>query len=93
MRGRDFHPVCKTISSLLEVIQAIKLVDSLQTNINTNTQFSYAANFQLADDMLSKLLSDTDGNDKFKAKIEVFENSVKKDTPGSTKNSIHGIAG
>ena len=54
-------------------------------------QYSYAANFQLADDLVSKLLSDKTGNEKFKAKIRDFELSVK-DTIGKNNNGNHGSA-
>merc|ERR1712224_289056 len=46
----------------------------------------------LADDLLSKLLSDgTGGNSKFKAKVRAFELEVK-DTLGNNKNGKHGAA-
>ena len=57
----------------------------------TNVQYSYAANFQLADDLVSKLLSDKTGNEKFKTKIRAFELSVK-DTLGNNNNAKHGSA-
>ena len=61
----------------------------------TNVQYSYAANFQLADDLVSKLLSDKDGNEKFKAKIKAFELSMQdtvrsnNSKPGSARQCQH----
>ena len=58
---------------------------------NTNVQYSYAANFEFADDLVSKLLSDKDGNEKFKAKIKAFELSmqdtvrINNSKPGSAR--------
>lgn len=62
---------------------------------DSNAPYSYAANFQLADDMISKLLSQTDGNAKFKKRIKEFEVKVKNTvSPNNTKKkSKHGIAG
>ena len=61
----------------------------------TNVQCSYAANFHLADELLSKLLSDKDGNEKFKAKIKAFELSMQdtvrsnNSKPGSARQCQH----
>ena len=58
----------------------------------TNTQCSYAANYELADAMVSKLLSDkTGGNDKFKHKIRSFELEVKEKL-GRSSHAKHGAA-